>query len=130
PTIRADITPRQLSVIGAIAKDKIYDGTQVTEIEGAILDGVLVDDDVMLTNHSRGYFVGTGVGSGIEVVTTMTLKGNRSRNYSLIQPFLTAQILPLGLSVTGAVAQDKVYDGLLEAEIKGAELSGVVGNDD
>jgi len=124
------INPKELNVIGAIAQDKIYDGTVIAHITGAMLNGVIPGDDVSLDNSSYGSFIDKNVGIGKTVSTTMNLSGNDSLNYSLSQPTgLIANITKKTLIVIGATAHNKVYDGNTDAIISGATLSGVISGD-
>lgn len=93
-TTTADIMAKALTVAGAMAQNKVYDGNNVAQISGATLDGVVGTDDVVLTNHTTGTFAQVGVGTNIVVTTApMTLTGLDVGNYTLIQPTgLTASI--------------------------------------
>jgi len=129
--LTAAIAGKELTVTGAVAQDKVYDGTDTATVADAVLSGVVGDDDVFLADSVTGTFATTSVGTGIPVDTAMTLAGTAAGNYTLVQPVgLVADIRAKGLLVTGAVAQDKVYDGSDAATIVGATLSGVVGDDD
>ncbi len=65
-------------------------------------------------------------------VTGFTLSGGDAGNYSLAQPAgLTANITPVGLTVTGITANNKPYDGTTAATLNlgGATLNGVLSGD-
>jgi hypothetical protein len=127
----ASIFPIELTVSGATAADKTYDGTDAATITGATLNGVLDGEDVGLTGHTSGFFEQASVGSNLAVIADMGLTGSDSGNYILTAPVLnTADIMSRTLTVTGAVAQDKVYDGTNQAQITGAILVGAVSGDD
>ncbi|HPR31217.1 MAG TPA: YDG domain-containing protein, partial [Prolixibacteraceae bacterium] len=131
PVLDADITKKELTVTGAAAGNKTYDGTTLADIKNATPSGAIGDDDVQLANHTSGTFVSKNVGEDIAVSTTMTLTGTDANNYSLTQPAgLTANITQKELSVTGASAQNKVYDRTSNATIAGATLSGKIEGDD
>ncbi|MDP4271754.1 MAG: YDG domain-containing protein, partial [Bacteroidota bacterium] len=126
--LSADITPKPLTVSGAVAQDKIYDGTVIAQISGAILEGVISPDVVSL--GGTGLFSQKEVGTAIRI-TGMTITGKDSANYVLVLPEnLKANILPRTLTVSGATAQDKIYDGNNIARITGAFLTGTVNSDD
>ena len=129
PTVKAEITAKELTVINAVAQDKVYDGTIDAEISNAELSGVVDGDDVLLENHTSGTFGQADVGTGISVDTEMTITGDDISNYILTQPTLTANITVKELTVIDAAVQDKVYEGTTDAEINGAELNGVVEGD-
>ena len=125
------VTKAPLTVNGTVAADKIYDGNTVAALSGATLVGVVGGDDVTLGNDTAGTFTQATVGTGIDVTTGMTISGADTDNYTLSQPAgLTANITHKGLTVTGTIAADKVYDGNTAAALSGATLVGVVGNDD
>jgi hypothetical protein len=127
--LSADITAKELTVSGASADNKIYDGNTDAEISGASLVGIVGLDDVdldALTGTFESEIVGTHT-----VTATLTLKGTDKDNYSLTQPTgLSADITAKELTVSSATADDKVYDGNTDAEISGASLVGIVGLDD
>jgi len=129
----ADISAKELTVTGAVADDKVYDGTTDATISGATLVGVVGGDDVLL-DALVGTFAQADVGTDIAVTAALTLTGVDTGNYSLMQPAgLAADITALGLSVGGSfTAQDKVYDGGVGATIDDNSLTLVtpVGGDD
>ncbi|MBS4013289.1 MAG: T9SS type A sorting domain-containing protein [Bacteroidetes bacterium] len=130
-TAIATISPKALTVTGAVAQNKVYDGSAVAEITGAVLTGVIAPDDVVLENETEGTFAQAAAGTGLVVTTAMTISGLDADNYTLTQPTLTADITPKALTVTGAVAQNKVYDATTAAVITGATLeAGVIGDDE
>ena len=133
PTTTADITARELTVTGAVADEKVYDGTTDADMSGATLVGVVGGDDVSL-DALAGTFAQADVGTDIAVTAALTLTGVDTGNYSLMQPAgLAADITALGLSVGGSfTAQDKVYDGGVGATIDDNSLTLVtpVGGDD
>src|SRR5690606_32604096 len=102
------------------------------DLDGATLAGVVGVEDVAL-GTPVGTFGERGIGSDIAVTTNLTLTGDDKDNYSLTQPTgLTADITAKALTVTGAVAEDKAYDGTASAtlDLDGATLAGVVGVED
>ncbi len=108
----ASISAKPVSITGAEAQNKTYDGTAAATITGAQLSGVLAEDDVTLSGATSGTFTQTAVGTGIVVTTSMQLSGADAGNYSLTgQPSgLTADITKAPLTVT-ADDQEKTYDG-------------------
>jgi len=131
PTLTGNITAKGLTVTGAVAQNKVYNGSSTATITGATLSGTISGDVVSLDNATSGNFDNANVGNGKPVTTAMTLSGTDAGNYTLTQPSgLTANITPKGLTVTGADASNKVYDGNTDATITGATLSGAVKGDD
>ncbi len=113
-----------LTVTGAVVTSRPYDGTTFAEITGAVLSGTNGTEGLVLANATTGTFAQAGVGTNIPVTTFMTLEGDGSENYTLIQPTLTGDITLAELTVTGAVVTSRPYDGTTLAEITGAALSG------
>ncbi|WP_081782576.1 MBG domain-containing protein [Marinilabilia salmonicolor] len=105
-----NVLPKPVSVVNAVAQDKIYDGTTVAAVSNAVLEDNAVegDDDVVLSNHTSGIFAQVGSGDGITVTTNMTLTGTDVTNYALEQPVLTASISKASLIVT-ADDQTRLY---------------------
>ena len=128
--LSADITSKELTVSGAAAEDKVYDGTVNASITGGSLEGIIGGDAVTLSGAGAGTFAQAGVGTGIAVTTSMSLAGADAANYTLVQPSLSASITAKDVSVSGAVADNKVYDGTTDAAISGASLDGIVSGDD
>jgi hypothetical protein len=124
------VTKAELTISGAKAENKVYDGNTDATITGALLTGVVGTDDVVLGNHTTGTFARSGIGTGIEVTPAMTISGAAISNYTLIQASgLKADITAKELVVNNAVAQDKVYDGTTIAAITGATLECVAGTE-
>jgi hypothetical protein len=126
---RANITAKALTITGAGVTSKVYDGTDIATITGAVLTGVVGTEVVDLGNSGTGTFAQSTIGTGIAVTSAMTISGTNVANYTLTQPALTGNITAKELTVTGAVAQSKDYDGNNTAQISGAILVGKVGDD-
>ncbi|MEN8202365.1 MAG: YDG domain-containing protein [Bacteroidota bacterium] len=95
------VSAKELTVTGASAVSKVYDGTADAEISGAVLNGVIATDDVSLAGVDMGLFAQSDVGTAIEVTASFTLSGADSANYSLVQPDgLTADITEKELVIT------------------------------
>jgi hypothetical protein len=113
---------------------KEYDGSSsaVLDENNLSLVGVKRGDEVIL--NAVPAFADVNVGQSITVnLNDSTLGGADGWKYGLIlddAPTATADITAKGLNVVNAVAQNKVYDAGTEAVINGAELSGVVGDED
>lgn len=125
-----EISQKELTVINAVVTTKPYDGNTDAEIIGAELSGIVGSDDVVLENNTTGTFALATVGIHSVETTPMTISGAMAGNYILTQPTLSGEITQKELTVINAVVTTKVYDGNTDAEITGAELSGVVGSDD
>ena len=130
--LSADITSKTITVAGASAANKVYDGTSVASVSGGSLSGAISGDVVTLNSGAMsGSFADKNVGSAKAVsVSGALLAGTDSSNYSLVQPAgLSADITPKTITVAGASAANKVYDGTSVASVSGGSLSGVVSGD-
>jgi len=103
-----------LSVTGAVAQGKVYDGTISATISGGSLSGVLGSDDVTLGNAATGTFASASVAVDIAVTSYMTLGGTAAGNYSLAQPTLAADITQAGQTITFPSISDQVVTSLVE----------------
>ncbi len=103
-----------LTVAGAAARDKIYDGNAVAvlSLAGATLVGVAGGDNVVLgTGSAAGVFADANVGGGKTVtITGLALGGTDASHYSLTQPTATAAITPAAAAI--AISNlNQTYDG-------------------
>ncbi|RME69350.1 MAG: hypothetical protein D6781_08780, partial [Verrucomicrobia bacterium] len=136
PSLTADITPASLAVTGITAADKVYDGTTAATVStsGASVTPVFPGDDVSLdTSSVTASFADKTVGANkIVTIAGLALSGADAGNYALTAPTVTADITPAAVTVSGIVANDKVYDGTATTTIdaSGASLSGVLTGDD
>ncbi|WP_215408138.1 YDG domain-containing protein [Janthinobacterium sp. JC611] len=126
------ITPKALTVTGATAADKIYDGNTTAVITGGALSG-LVNGETLVLNGASGVFNNQNAGNGKAVTITGGSLGDGTglaSNYTVGSSSAgTASITPKALTVTGATAADKTYDGNATAVITGGALSGLVGSE-
>ncbi len=123
-TTTATITKKELTVTGSTTANKIYDATVGASVASGILQGIISPDIVTLTES--GTFDTKNVGIGKTVTSTSTIGGADALNYYLTQPILpTANITAKTISVTGAVASNKIYDATVNATVTGGTLVGV-----
>jgi subtilisin family serine protease len=86
-SIPVTVAPKALSVKGAVAVHREYDGTKDVALTFGMLDGVLPADE-----GGVGFLLGGGAvadknaGDGKPVTTHMTLTGDKASNYALAQP--------------------------------------------
>lgn len=126
-SLTGTITPKEITLSGAAAANKVYDNTNTATITGT-LTGVVAGDSV--TFDGTGTFADVNVATGIAVTASATLGGTDAANYMLVQPEgLTADITPKGITVT-ATAADKVYDRTTTAEVTVVAIDGVIGADE
>ena len=123
------ITVKALTVSGAVANDKVYDGADVCTISNATLNGIVNADNVVL-NSMTGNFAQIIVGTNIAVTPALTIGGADVNNYVLVQPSnLKANIVVKSLTVTATLIAAKVYDGIDIATITGGSLVGIIAGD-
>jgi len=111
PTTTANITPKELTVTGITANNKVYDGTATATLNtaSATLIGVVGSDSVALnTAGAVGTFADTNVGTGKTVtVSGLTISGTDASNYSLTQPTTTANITQASTATTLSVSSQQ-----------------------
>ncbi|MGB7746140.1 MAG: YDG domain-containing protein [Verrucomicrobiia bacterium] len=120
--LTANITPLGLTVSGLTISNKVYNRATVATLNtnGYTLNMVIDGDAVTLaTNGYTASFASSNVANGITVtVAGLSLGGAQAGNYTLTQPAgLTANITPLGLTVSGLTISNKVYDGTAAANL-------------
>jgi predicted outer membrane repeat protein len=100
------VSPKIITINGAVVANKVYDGTTVANISGGILVGVLSADDVTLTQS--GTFDNQNTGIAKVIIPAFSIGGSSADNYSLAQPILTADITPKPITIA-ADPKSKVY---------------------
>lgn len=131
----ADITAKSITVSGITVGDKVYDGTTsaTVDLSGLTFNGLVAGDDLAGAN-TVGTFADKNAGIGKSVTLSGTTYGGADlANYSIAnQTSTTADITPKSASVTGIVANDKVYDGTNVAaiDLQSASIVGLVTGDD
>ncbi|MFC6877766.1 beta strand repeat-containing protein, partial [Flavobacterium myungsuense] len=99
-----EITPKNLTISGVFATNKVYDGTTVATLNSdlASLSGVISSDAVSLnSSNATGTFASANVGTGIAVTASgFSLTGANAGNYSVTQPTgLSANITSKGITI-------------------------------
>jgi len=108
------ILPKSLTVTGTTVSTKSYDGTTTASLVGGTLSGVVGSESITL--NQSGTFANANAGSSILVTATDSISGSTAANYLLVQPSgLTGNINPKQISISGAVANNKIYDGFSSA---------------
>ncbi|MBH2072518.1 MAG: hypothetical protein I8H90_26770, partial [Burkholderiales bacterium] len=126
------IDKRAVTVSGMTASAKTYDGNATASLTGGTLSGLVAGETVSFSGQT-GAFSDQNAGTGKSVtVSGITLAdgANLASNYSVSNPTdVTGDITPKALTVTGATAGNKVYDGNTKATVSGGALSGLVGSE-
>ncbi|MFO7658264.1 MAG: YDG domain-containing protein [Bacteroidales bacterium] len=104
---------KPLTITGAIAESKEYDGNTNAAITGATLDGITGSDEIFLHNTIQGTYLSSDAGPNIPVSSTMTISGADTNKYTLIQPDLSADIIQRVLEIT---ANEGQYKNLNESD--------------
>ncbi|MCW2351806.1 YDG domain-containing protein [Sphingobium sp. B12D2B] len=124
------ITKRQITVLGATALDRDYDGTTVVALTGT-LDRVVTGEDVGFQS-TTGTIGSKNVGT-YAVTTGFTLSGADIGNYDLIQPAdpISVTISAAKLTLAGTAVNAKTYDATTTVTYANSgTLTGVVAGED
>lgn len=147
-SITVKIKKRPVTVSGITAVSKEYDRTPAAaltedETDENCVQADLAEDDVVegeaLKVKATGIFTDAKVGTGKTVtISNVTLESgngaatnadNYEVNEEASQKKTTANITAKGLTITGAKATNRKYDGTKNVTVSGGELSGVVEGD-
>ncbi len=127
-TSTASITPKTLTANFTVS-DKVYDGTTTANasLDGD-LSGIISGDSVFLDSFSAS-FSDKNVGNKAISISNISLTGTGSSNYTITSSSSsTASITPKTISAT-FTAEDKVYDGTIDATVNGV-FDGIISGDD
>ena len=110
--LAADITVKNLTINGAVANNKQYDGNTTATVDFTSATLVTVVSGDVVTINSSGYsasFATKTVGNGKPVtVTGVALSGGDAGNYTVTQPGgLTADITAKNLTISGAIKKTR-----------------------
>lgn len=131
------INKAPLFITGVYATNKNYDTTDSDTLNStaAQLAGLVAGDshDVSLTTSTTGTFSQSDAGNNLAVTASgFKISGSAASNY-ILEPItgLTANIDPLGLNVTGIIADSRTYNATTDDTLDTAngKLHGVLGND-
>ncbi|WP_423187402.1 YDG domain-containing protein [Alishewanella sp. d11] len=128
------ISPKGVMVNAAVGDTKVYDGTTVATISGAMIVGMMPGDHITV---NTGTFADANAGTK---AVTPILSGDDAGNYFIsFMPPVIGTITPRTLTLNGAdnwlFAFDKDYDGLTSTDATilfgtgMASLGGLVGNE-
>lgn len=133
-TFHYNIQPKSvLTITGASASSKDYDGTRTAAVTGGALTGIInVGDDVTLdASAATGQFSDKNIGTNKTVVASgYTLTGDDAMYYELAQPTLLADINVKNITIADIEISYKVYDGTTTADISSVTLNGKVPGDE
>ena len=129
--LTANITPAVLNVQGLAASSKVYDGTTTAVLSGNAVAQPLGGGQVTINGTPVGSYANKNVGTNKFIdVTGFTLSGADAPNYQVTGLHgVYGDITPASLSVSSAVANNKVYDATTAATLSGAVLNGLIAGD-
>ena len=120
-----NVTPLSVQVTGLTAANKAYDRNNAATVTGGIIASLAGDAVAVSTAGVVASFADKMAANGKSVTAAgYALTGADASNYQLVQPaVVTANITPISLTVTGATALNKAYDGTSVATISGGAIT-------
>ena len=121
-----DVSKKPLTVDGAMAITRQYNGKTDVEVTGGELKGLLDKDNVDLFVVSvKGSIDDANVGTKKKVtVTGYDISEQAKANYELSQPdYVTVDITKKELTIASAVVAEKSYDGTTKATVTGVTFN-------
>ena len=124
-TVASSVGKKQLTIIGLVGVDKVYNGITATQITGTPTYGGLVNgDNLSVTGVPSAFFSDKNVGVGKTVMISGFTDPNG--NYAVTLPTVTASIAPKEVVIVDLSGANKPYDGTLSGTLTGtANLLGV-----
>ena len=118
------VSRKPLTVAGAKAEDRQYDGTTSIVLTGGALNGIVGKDNVTLGGTSAGTIESADAGSKKAVtVTGYEISGADADNYTLVQPTdVTVNISKKELTLKNVTVADKRFDGTTKATVTKVEF--------
>ncbi|MBX7181685.1 MAG: choice-of-anchor D domain-containing protein [Bacteroidia bacterium] len=126
------VNPKNLTISGLTGSNKTYDAALTASVSGSpSLVGIVGSDVVNLSGTPSYSFATKTVGTSKPITATgFTLTGADAGKYTLSQPSgLTGNITVASLTLTGASANSRAYNGSTAATITGGTLVGVISGD-
>lgn len=131
-TLSSNITPLTTTISGFQGLDKEYDGTNVVTVIGGVVDNKIAGDSVEVLIDTA-FFEDKNVGKRKNIIASgFNISGLDGANYSIVESPIVkgADITPKQVTVSNIAVMNKVYDGLVDAEIYGGTLNGIFAGDD
>ncbi len=134
-TSAADITAKSVTVSGLTADTKVYDGATTATIDHSTVSfGGMIAGDDLSASDTTGTFADKNVGTGKAVTLSgTTYSGTDVGNYTFVdQSSTTGSITPKSVTVSGLVANDRIYNGTTAAtiDLSGVTFNGIISGDD
>jgi len=120
-TVSSIVAVYPLTLSGISGSNKIYDGTTFASLSGVGSLSTTVNADIItMSGIPIGAFSNSMVGNAkIITITGLSLSGTNSSSYSISTVTTTANIIPVSLTITGALVDNKTYDGTNVAILSG-----------
>jgi len=118
------INKKGLTITGAIIQNKVYDATDIANMNAGSLLGVIAADIPNITLNRIAKFPSKNVGANLIITSFSTIAGTAAANY-LLDPAInvTANITPKHIDAIGIVTANKVYDGTTVASVSGGAFN-------
>jgi hypothetical protein len=130
--VTVNITAKALTITGASATNRAYDGSTTVAVSGGSLVGVESGDTVTLGGSPTGTVATAAAADGKAVtVTGYSISGGSASNYSLTQPTgLTVNITKATPTITTAPTASNINSGqaLSSSVLSGGAATGVSGS--
>ncbi len=130
-SVTLTIQKKELTISGITVADKEYDGTVNATAQGGTLNGVVNGDAVSFTITSAEFnskYVNAA--NSVTIVAALTGDAEVLANYTLTQPAaLAAKITPKPVTLN-VTAENKVYDGKVDAKVNASFSAGDLIGDD
>lgn len=132
-SVTLTIEPKALTISGLTVEDKVYDGTvdAMKQVSGGTLNGVVNGESVDFTITSAAFnSKDVNAENSVTIVAALTGDAEVLANYMLTQPDAVAAKItpkPVTLNVT---AENKVYDGEVDAVVNASFNAGDLIGDD
>jgi filamentous hemagglutinin family protein len=125
------ITAKSITLSGAIAANKVYDGLTGATVTGVTYNGLVGTETLGFT--ATGTFADKNVGNAISVAISSVglangTNGGLAGNYTLASDSFTgaANITPRTLTIAGSSAANKTYDGAATTTVTAGTLGNLV----
>jgi autotransporter-associated beta strand protein len=120
----ATVAKRNIRVSGITAADKVYDGSASATVDTTrvLFDGLVAGENLSIT--TTGLFSDANASASAKTVALSSVYGGVTKDNYIItnQATTTAKITPKAVTVSGIVANNKVYDASVTAAVN---LSGI-----
>lgn len=129
-TVSSAVSAKALTITNLTGGSKVYDALLTAPVSGtATLNGIVNNDPITLSGTPAYNFTTKAVGTNPINITGLSITGTNASSYSLTLPSLTGTITAKSVTVTGATAQDKTYNGTTVAVVSGGIVVGAITND-